>query len=486
MAKNILLLLFASICISAAAQTPKFKLVTVDFSKGNNPGKEYVELLVVGQKSCNEVTGGDSIANLSNYVLYDTNGDSVYYIKGDTLPGIASGKYRFPATSPWDSIPYGSMIVVYNGSEGNNKLPIYLDTTGKSGAYVVPASMLQLFNSDTTPPPPDSILPVPPSINLKELHNAYIINPVYPPYVNDPNNWGVESTDQNVSHNETPGYFTTDSLLDWQGRLSLPAVHAIQIGLKEEPRPFVTINGVTDTVFYCPSPFKFNGSAQLANTSQATFEQATTYRWFVNGVQDSIYTLTDTLPNGSDSLLKYIHQNYIVTFSVKSNLKCISGPDSLTTSYKAFNVYPDGDSLKVYIKSDSTHPLIDTLGRDSLGNIDSTISYKTFCTNSIVKFSPLPNYSGKSDLYTWYHNGAIVSVDSVYIDTSIIWTPTHSRDTIYCVLNSSLHCVDKPHDTTTIILTILDSIPIPTITIFGKDTTGKGNDSICSGTADSF
>ncbi len=477
MVKNILLLLFVSICLSAAAQKPKFKVVTVDLSKGNSPGKEYVELLVVGHKTCDETLGGDSIANLTHFVLFDTNGDSTYSIKGNTVPGIVSGKYRFPAAHPWDSIPYGTMIVIYNGLEENNKVGKD-NYKGIGGTYIIPVSALERFDSDTTSAPLDSILPVPTSINLQEGFNAYIKNPVQPPYINDPNNWGVEAVG-GTSRFETPGYFVTDVLNGWRNQIGASAIFPLKISLKTLPPTYVSFNGVVDTVLYCPSIFSFVGSAHMANISDANLLKTLTFKWYVNGVEDSIFTATDTLPNRSDSLLKYIHQDNKVIFSVSTSLKCISGSDSLVAGYKAFNVYPDGDTLKVLIKADSTFPLVDTLGRDAFGNIDSAISYKTFCSGSVTKFSPLPNNSGKSDLYTWLMNGKIVGVDSVFVDSAIHWTPTHNKDTIYCVLNSSLHCVDKPKDTTTIILTILDSIPLPTLTI-------SGDTAVCSSSIDSF
>ena len=81
MAKNILLLLFASICISAAAQKSPFKLVTTQLSKGYSPGNDYIQLLVDGVNTCSEKLGGDSIANLSHIAIYDSNLDSIFMQK---------------------------------------------------------------------------------------------------------------------------------------------------------------------------------------------------------------------------------------------------------------------------------------------------------------------------------------------------------------------------------------------------------------------
>ncbi len=176
---------------------PKYKVLTVDFSKGNNPGKEYVEFIVAGTKTCNEALGGDSIAHLGNCVLYDKNGDSVYYINKDTFPGIASGHYRFPDTPTWDSIPYGSLIVVYNDREKSNRLNFPDDSTGKNRTYIIPARWLQLYDTDTlTIALPDSIVPTPqyPAFTLGEDSNAYMINPIYPPYVQLASNWGKEQS----------------------------------------------------------------------------------------------------------------------------------------------------------------------------------------------------------------------------------------------------------------------------------------------------
>ena len=482
MVKNILLLLFVSICLSAAAQTPKFKVITTDFSKGNNPGKEYIELLVLGEKTCSEALGGDSIAHLGNYVIYDKNGDSVYYINTDTFPGIASGHYRFPNTPTWDSVPYGSLIIIYNNKEKNNRLTLSPNLSGAGGTYVVPVDSLLRYNSDTLSIAlPDSIIPTPqpPFFTLGEDSNAYIKNPtsVNPlPTQNDPANWGIELSGK-TSLNETPGFFTSDALNQWRNQVATPAVYPIKIGLKVAPPISVTFQGVTDTIYYCSSTFKFVGSTSLPANS-------TKFEWRINGIGDTTITSNnDTIPNNSDSLIKIIHQNNKVVFKVSTRLKCISGPDSVFASYNAFNVYPDGDTLKVAIgvaiNGDTTQKAkVDSFRTDSIGRIDSTVSYKYICKGSVATYYPLPNHSGTSDLYTWVKNGITVAKDSLYTDSSV-GSSGRSIDTIFCILNSSLNCVDKPSDTTTMIIHVLDYIPIPTITV-------KADTSVCSNATDSF
>ena len=77
MVKNIILLLLLAICISSTAQV-KYKLVTTQWSKGKTHGNDYIKMVVAGTNHCSEDGTGDSIANLSGTVVYDSNLDSQY------------------------------------------------------------------------------------------------------------------------------------------------------------------------------------------------------------------------------------------------------------------------------------------------------------------------------------------------------------------------------------------------------------------------
>ena len=444
MKKNAFLLLCLAVCSSAMAQTPKtpkFKLVTTQFSKGLLPGREYIQLIVDGKNTCSETAGGDSIADLRGIVIYDKNGDSVYIKGTDTTPGIASGKYSFPNTPTWDSISFGSIILIYNDRDKNNTITSPEDSLGIfiPHLYVIPARWLQLADSSTKPSK-DSILPTPPSLNMKEGQYAYLISPIDSPYINDPANWKDTTVSAKL---ETPGSFNTQPIINWRSELLTPATKPFSVSLNIYPSPKLFLNGRIVTNYLCPRVIDITASSTLPDSS-------INYNWSLNN---------SILQNTTDTFYRVLHQNDSVVLTTSTNLKCVSGNvHSVTKAYYASNIYPDAPTVFVNILADSSKPWIDTLGRDAFGNIDSTIVYKTFNIGSATKLSAVTNHSGPTDFYFWMKNGITVSYDSIYYDSSI-----SNRDTIYCILMSSLHCVSKPYDTTTIILSAANPVVMPAV-----------------------
>lgn|GEM_PF-1846436 len=482
MAKNILLLLFASICISAAAQTPKFKLVTTQLSKGSLPGEEYMQLLVDGKNTCSETLGGDSVANIGRFVIYDKNAEQ-YYVnsKGDTTPGLASGKFRFPNTPLWDSVSFGTLIVIYNDKDINTfVLQAHTpDTSGKrnDGIRFVPVSALESVDSTDSiiPPNPDSSnVPTPSTLSIPEGTFAYITSPVNPPlFVDSIINW-VDTSIGAVT--ESPKSSPKRVIQDWFTALKVSATRKFDVyfNFYNLVRNFpYNPDGSVDSI--CPGPVQIAGISSLPDSSVQ-------FNWTLNGVPDYTIINGDTIYNTTDSLSRILHYQDSVVLTTTTTLKCITQHiDTVVTSYKGFNIYYV-PNIKIYVGADSSKAIIDTLGRDTLGNLDSTITYKTFCRGATTKFYAIPNFTGPTDKYLWVRNGVIVSTDSVYIDSNI----TKGVDTLLCLLDVKIPCKLKTYDTTVIVLKGLDSIPIPTITIVGRDTTGNGSDTICSNSTDSF
>lgn len=119
-----LLLLFCS----ARAQ---FRgLVINEFSQGDAGSREYIELLVVGHRTCS-----DSTADIRGWIVDDQNG---WY--GGT--NISSGHYRFANAPQWAAVPFGSIILLYNAASGQKNTSITLadDSTdaNKDYTYVLP------------------------------------------------------------------------------------------------------------------------------------------------------------------------------------------------------------------------------------------------------------------------------------------------------------------------------------------------------------
>src|ERR1700744_4798138 len=91
--------------------TTKAQLVINEFSQGAGGTQEYIELVVMGHKSCS----GDTCADIRGWIIDDNNG--WYGASGNQ--GIAPGHIRFGYDPNWSCVPYGSIILIYNNGDKN-------------------------------------------------------------------------------------------------------------------------------------------------------------------------------------------------------------------------------------------------------------------------------------------------------------------------------------------------------------------------------
>lgn len=117
------------------------QLVINELNQGpsGNPPTEFVELLVVGTKTCT-----DSCANLQNWILDDNNG---FF----GTAGIAAGHIRFNSDPQWQCVPYGSIIVVYNPLSAFVGITIDETDANNDNVYFLPSTS-SYFESDLTTP----------------------------------------------------------------------------------------------------------------------------------------------------------------------------------------------------------------------------------------------------------------------------------------------------------------------------------------------
>jgi gliding motility-associated-like protein len=131
----LILLFFAGAMVKA-------QLVINEFSQGVGTS-EYIEIVVVGTKTCT-----DSTADLRGWIVDDNSG---WYGTG----GIASGHIRFPYMPNWQAVPYGSVILLYNGVSKNASITQADDNTdaNQDHVYIVPVETTNNFieSSATTP-----------------------------------------------------------------------------------------------------------------------------------------------------------------------------------------------------------------------------------------------------------------------------------------------------------------------------------------------
>lgn len=165
----------------AAAQ----QLIINELSQGTVGTQEYVELLVVGTRTCS-----DSCMDLRNWIIDDHNG--WYGATGGM--GIATGFMRFPYIPEWSCVPYGSLILIYNDGDKNTSITQADDPTDANhdGVYILPANSSYLEQNATVPVSPSSTSFVYPStgfipggnwtsVGLANAGDAFIVtNPATP------------------------------------------------------------------------------------------------------------------------------------------------------------------------------------------------------------------------------------------------------------------------------------------------------------------
>ena len=144
---NILLLILISTFVNAQS------IRINEFSQGANGSKEWVELLVtttspIGLTNCSSIR-----LNIGGWILDDNNGD-FSPLNHFTGTGIAQGHMRFKNQSPWNSLPAGSIIVIYNAADKDivtNFPPDDPNDINGDCVYVVPSNHLSLEYCTTLP-----------------------------------------------------------------------------------------------------------------------------------------------------------------------------------------------------------------------------------------------------------------------------------------------------------------------------------------------
>lgn len=119
------------------------QLVINELSQGPSGSKEYVELLVVGNPTCDS-----NCVDIRGWIIDDNNGT----FAAGSGRGIAQGCMRFANDPQWQCVPMGTIIVVYNFGDRNAALPPD-DPTDANGdcVYVIP-EWSSLFDGNTSQP----------------------------------------------------------------------------------------------------------------------------------------------------------------------------------------------------------------------------------------------------------------------------------------------------------------------------------------------
>lgn len=132
--------------LSAQGQT----LFVNEISNGPGGSKEYIELVVDA--------GACGTMDLRGYIIDDNNGADDGTCQGfststSTGQGIARGHYMFDSIPAWQSIPNGSIILVYNSLDKNPKVPAddEDDTSPNDSIYILPITSSKIKRCTSIP-----------------------------------------------------------------------------------------------------------------------------------------------------------------------------------------------------------------------------------------------------------------------------------------------------------------------------------------------
>ncbi|MDW8302869.1 MAG: T9SS type A sorting domain-containing protein [Bacteroidia bacterium] len=120
-------------------------LIVNEVSQGNSGTREYVELVVIAPP-------GTCTVDIRQWVIDDNNGD---YSGGPaTGAGIASGHIRFTNDPQWESVPTGSIILIYNAADKNISitLPDDISDSNNDKVYIIPSNTSSLLERCTSIP----------------------------------------------------------------------------------------------------------------------------------------------------------------------------------------------------------------------------------------------------------------------------------------------------------------------------------------------
>lgn len=116
--------------------------------------QEWVELIVVpgasgpvGPNNCGVFT-----IDISGWILDDNNG-SFSPANSFTGSGVATGHIRFKNVAPWNRLPVGALILIYNSADKDAAITAADDLTDANMdcVYIVPSNSITLEYSSTVP-----------------------------------------------------------------------------------------------------------------------------------------------------------------------------------------------------------------------------------------------------------------------------------------------------------------------------------------------
>jgi len=146
--KYLLFTLFLFFFINGFTQNVRIN----EFSQGTSGSKEWVELVVSSTSTINNTNCVLAKVSIAGWILDDNNGD-FSPINHFTGSGVAPGHMKFRNVQPWNNLPIGAIIVIYNSADRDISIPPDdpFDWVNNDCVYIIPSNHPSIEYCTTSP-----------------------------------------------------------------------------------------------------------------------------------------------------------------------------------------------------------------------------------------------------------------------------------------------------------------------------------------------
>lgn len=396
-------------------QTAKAQLFINEISQGSGSSREYVELVVVGTPSCTS-----SESDLRGWIIDDNNGD----FRSGAGSGIASGCIRFTSNSIWQNIKFGTLIVVYDDTQG--PLGIADDLLNNDGncRLVIPFSNTTLIERSITQP-----------------SNS---NPIYPTsgFVSTGNNWGGivgmrNPGDAFQTRKPGPG-------------LNNGAHHSISWGDNNSPQAIIYFTGDAGGFV-----FSMKNIVSDSINNQANWVSDPVLSGETPGLPNSAQNDT-WISSMSNNCSPFIGLTLSISASVSGTNFCLGDTVVLTSSLSTGNLWSTGDTGASIFVTGTSSILLSNSG--ACNSVNQSYSFEStsasFLADTLEGIAPLTVHftnTSQSNAVNFLWNFG----DGTQLNDSL--TPVHifTNPGVYNVvlsISNAIGCSDTAHRTITVLV----------------------------------
>lgn len=456
--------------VNAASAASTFGLHR--FSTGTD---DFRNNIVINNRS-NASTGGThyqvylSVStglSINNNIYNGTGTGSVFGFNGTSDVTSYSSNWISGDNASYTSVP--SLIAPAGNFKNCN---LHIAVPGNKGVSIT--NILADFDGDLRNNPPDiGADEIPYDLSILSIDSpatAGFCSQIKPVFVTLKNAGTLAITTATIR------YFTNGNLagtFNWSGNLAGGATSLpVNIGLCNFTGGTIVLSAICSAPNGKLDNKAENDTAKITYTITQTVVPSVTITTPLNPVcTNAPVTFKTTILNGGNAPV----------FLWKQNNNTVGNNDSVIT----ISTLSNNDSVWVMLTSNApcatptnilSNKIKMTVSNSLVPSVSILASKDTVCPGQPVHYTAAILNGGITPHFTWFKNGSQVGSDS---SGYTLFSPTN-RDSITCILASSLSCASQPTDTAIAhVLTVLN-VPVPAATITATTT------SICTGVLDTF